>query len=223
MKEIIELLKGETTLLYGQPLVGKTLSTVVLAKILKQETQKPAFLIWSDANLLGSYGEFLKKLSEAEVKYIDNPNTLEYVLRAAKANADKYSMFVVDSLTGFQEAIMAKEGIDSPRTTLLLGRLSLMVARHLREISANFNIPTIMIAHQTAVFAQDPQILGPFSGKTRKPSIVTKALRNVTLLVYQYINEKEKPVWLIEDIRSSAEKVEKYPKGTTLQLNIKIR
>jgi len=223
MQDLVELLKGETTLLYGQPMVGKTLSTVILAKILKQETQKPAFLIWSDANLLGSYGDFLKKLSGAEVKYIDNANTLEYVLRAKKNEAEKYSMFVVDSLTGFQESIMAKEGIDSPRTTLLLGRLSLMVARHLREISANFNIPTIMIAHQTAVFAQDPQVLGPFSGKTRKPAIVTKALRNVTLLIYQYINEKEKPVWLIEDIRSSAEKVEKYPKGTILELNIKIR
>jgi len=222
VQDLIELLKGETTLLYGQPMVGKTLSTVILAKTLKETEKKPALLIWSDANLLGSYGEYLKKISGAEVKYIDNPYVLEKFLRESKKEAEKYSMFVIDSLTGFQESIMAKEGIDSPRTNLLLSRLSLMMARHLREISANHNIPTVMIAHQTAVFAQDPSTMGIFAGKNKKPSIVSKALRNVTLLIYQYI-ENEKPVWLVEDIRSSFEKVAKFPKGTILELNIKIK
>jgi len=229
VEELINLLKGETAVIYGQPMVGKTMITVILARYLNETTKKPAFLIWSDANLLGEYGEFLKKLSNATVKYVSRPRDLEITLKQLKhmfeSNEEKpYSMVVVDSITGFQEAIMAKEGIDSPRTALLLGRLSQMVTRVLREISALYNIPTVMIAHQTAIFKPDSPSLGAFTGKNRKPTIVTKALRNVTLLIYQYIDpQKNKPVWLVEDIRSSKEKVDKYPKGTTLTLEIKVR
>ena len=229
MEELVKLLKGETTVIYGQPMVGKTLSTVVLARYLYDTAKKPAFLIWSDANLLGDYGNFLKELSKATVKYVTKPRDLEITLRGIKsqfANEEEkpYSMVVIDSITGFQEAIMAREGVDSPRTALLLGRLSQLVARELREISALYEIPTIMIAHQTSIFKPESPHLGPFVGKPRKPTIVTKALRNVTLLIYQYLDpERNKPVWLIEDLRSSKEKVESYPKGTTLTLEIEVR
>lgn len=227
VREIIELLKGETAVIYGQPMVGKTLSTAVIAKILHDETGKPAFFIWSDANLLGSYGKFLEKLSGAVTKYVDKPTILHSVVRSIKGEMEreeKYSMVVVDSITGFQEEIMAKEGIDSPRTGLLLGRLSQMIARELREMSAKHGIPTIMIAHQTSIFKPDSPSLGTFAGKTRKPTIVQRALRNVTLLIYMTIDPKSnKPIWEIEDIRSSEDKVSKYPKGTQLTLELKVR
>jgi len=228
-KALVDLLKGETTVIYGQPMVGKTMATVILGRYLLDTTGKPAFLIWSDANLLGEYGEFLKEVSKATVKYVDKPRDLEITLRGIKnqfagQEEKPYSMVVIDSITGFQEAIMAREGIDSPRTALLLGRLSQMVTRELREMSALYEIPTIMIAHQTAIFKPDSPHLGVFAGKTRKPTIVTKALRNVTLLIYQYIDpDKQKPKWLIEDIRSSKEKVEKFPKGSEFILEIKVR
>ena len=155
VKELVELLRGETAVIYGQPMVGKTLSTIVLGKFLKQETNKPAFYIWSDANLLGKYGEFLKKACDGMVEYATNPRELEITLRKLKHSAAEecpYSMVTIDSVTGFQESIMAREGIDSPRTALLLGRLSQIVARELRELSALYEIPTVMIAHQTAIF-----------------------------------------------------------------------
>ena len=229
MKELVELLKGETAVLYGQPMVGKTLSTIVLGKFLKQETKKPAYYIWSDANLLGKYGEFLKKTSGGVVEYAKNPRDLDIALRKLRhrieaAGECPYSMVVVDSITGFQETIMAREGIDSPRTALLLGRLSQLIARELRILSVTYDIPSIMIAHQTAIFNPKSTALGPFAGKDRKPTIVTKALRNVTLLIYMFIDpDKDKPAWLIEDIRTSADKVEKFPKGTIFHLDIKVR
>ena len=226
---LIDLVNGETTVIYGQPMVGKTMATVVLARYLHDTTGKPAFLIWSDANLIGEYGNFLKEVSKATVKYVTKPRDLEITLRGIKnqfaSQEEKpYSMVVIDSITGFQEAIMSREGIDSPRTALLLGRLSQLVTRELREISAYYGIPTIMIAHQTAIFKPDSPHLGAFAGKSRKPTIVTKALRNVTLLIYQYIDpEKQKPKWLIEDIRSSRAKVDKFPKGSEFILEIKVR
>jgi len=229
VKELVDLLRGETAVLYGQPMVGKTLSTIVLGKFLKQETKKPAFYIWSDANLLGKYGEFLKKVSGGVVEYAKNPRDLDIALRKLKhkievAEECPYSMIVIDSVTGFQESIMAREGIDSPRTALLLGRLSQLIARELRILAVTYDIPTVMIAHQTAIFNPNAVSLGPFAGKDRKPTIVTKALRNVTLLIYMYIDpEKNKPVWLIEDIRSNADKIQKFPKGTAFELDIKVR
>lgn len=228
MKELIELLRGETVVLYGQPMVGKTISMAIVAQLLKKETGKPAFFIWSDSNLLGDYGEFIKKLSGAEVKYVSDDRGLNIVLRALRNKGEDgefpYSMIVVDSITGFQEAIMEREGIDSPRVGLLLGRVSQIVAKRFREISAQYGIPTVMIAHQTAVFNPDSPYLGPFAGKKHKPTIVTKALRNTTLLIYQYKDPQSgKPVWEVEDIRSGKEKVEKFPKGTKLKLEINIK
>jgi len=227
MEELVKLLQGETAVIYGPPLVGKTLATAVLARYLYDTTKKPAFLVWSDANLLGEYGDFLKELSKAEVRYATKPRELEIVLRGLKTQFEKeepYSMVAIDSMTGFQEAIMEREGIDSPRTALLLGRISQVVARVLREIAAIHGIITIIVAHQTSILHPESPALGPFVGKERKPSIVTKALRNVTLLIYQYIDvEQQKPVWLIEDIRSGKAKLEAYPKGTKLVLDIEVR
>ena len=226
MKELVELLRGETVVLYGQPMVGKTISMAIVAQLLKKETGKPAFFIWSDSNLLGDYGEFIKKVSGAEVKYVSDDRGLNIVLRALRNKGEEdfpYSMIVVDSITGFQEAIMEREGIDSPRVGLLLGRVSQIVAKRFREMSAQYNIPTVMIAHQTAIFKEDSPDLGPFAGKKRKPTIVTKALRNTTLLIYQYKDTQSgKPVWEVEDIRSGKEKVDKFPKGTKLKLEINI-
>ena len=225
---LIKLIEGETTVIYGQPMVGKTLITSVLARHLKDTTEKPAFLIWSDANLLGEYGDFIRETSKAITKYVSTPRELDVTLRSIKnqfVNDKKpYSMIVVDSITGFQEAIMSKEGIDSPRTALLLGRLGLLVSRVLREISAQYKIPTIIIAHQTSIFDPSNPHLGTFVGKTRKPTIVSKALRNVTLLIYQYIDMRtQKPKWLIEDIRTSKEKVSMFPKNSELTLELKIK
>lgn len=226
MKELIELLKGETTVIYGQPMTGKTITIAIVAKLLKEETGKPAFFVWSDSNLLGKYGEFIKEVSSAEIKYVSDDRGLNIILRALRNKGEEefpYSMIVLDSITGFQETIMEREGIDSPRVGLLLGRISQIVAKRFREISAQYNIPTVIIAHQTAVFKPDSPYLGPFAGKSRKPTIVTKALRNTTLLIYQYIDpQTKKPVWEIEDIRSSKEKVEKFPKGSKLTLEIKV-
>jgi len=228
MNELIELLKGETAVLYGQPMVGKTISIAIIAKLLKKETGKPAFFIWSDSNLLGEYGDFIKELSGAETKYVSDDRELSIILKALKNKVEddefSYSMVAVDSITGFQEAIMEREGIDSPRVGLLLGRVSQIVAKRFRQISAIFKIPTVIIAHQTAVFKPDSPYLGPFAGKSHKPTIVTKALRNTTLLLYQYVDpETKKPVWEVEDIRSGKEKVEKFPKGTKLTLEIEIK
>lgn len=228
MKELIELLKGETAVLYGQPMVGKTISIAIIAKLLKKETGKPAFFIWSDSNLLGEYGDFIKELSGAETKYVSDDRMLGAMLRALRNKKEnegfQYSMVVIDSVTGFQESIMEREGVDSPRVGLLLGRVSQIVAKRFREISAEYDVPTVMIAHQTAVFKPDSPYLGPFAGKSHKPTIVTKALRNTTLLLYQYVDpQTRKPVWEVEDIRSGKEKVEKFPKGTKLQLEIEIK
>jgi len=228
MNELIELLKGETAVLYGQPMVGKTISIAILAKLLKKETGKPAFFIWSDSNLLGEYGNFIKELSGAETKYVSDDRGLNIVLRALRNKGEEgefpYSMVAVDSITGFQEAIMEREGVDSPRVGLLLGRVSQIVAKRFREMAAQYNIPTVMIAHQTAIFKPDSPFLGPFAGKSHKPTIVTKALRNTTLLLYQYVDpQTRKPVWEVEDIRSGKEKVEKFPKGTKLTLEIEIK
>lgn len=228
MKELIDLLKGETAVLYGQPMVGKSISMAVIANLLKKETQKPAFFIWSDSNLLGDYGEFIKQVSGAETVYLDDDRKLGSVLRNLKNKKENeefpYSMVVLDSITGFQESIMEREGVDSPRVGLLLGRVSQIVSKRFREISAKYGVPAVIIAHQTAVFQPDSPALGPFTGKKHKPTIVTKALRNTTLLLYQYINpQTRKPVWEIEDIRSSKEKTEKFSKGTRLNLEIEIK
>ena len=160
MNELIELLRGETAVLYGQPMVGKTISIAIIAKLLKKETGKPAFFIWSDSNLLGEYGDFIKEVSGAETKYVSDDRGLNIILKALRNKAENdefpYSMVVVDSITGFQEAIMEREGVDSPRVGLLLGRVSQIVAKRFREISAQYNIPTVMIAHQTCLLYTYP-------------------------------------------------------------------
>lgn len=175
-------IRGKLIVLYGMPLVGKSYFCVKLSKCFN----KPYF-IWVDTNLLNTdYGNWLKKQMTAEVLEVKNPTALDLYLRKALDRLKEKDFIVLDSITGIQEAVMAKEGITSPRVTSIMSRMASTITYMLSLIVHGSGRTGVFIAHELPIFAKH----GKFIGEPVAPAFTRRALKNCDAIWRMYIDEE---------------------------------
>jgi len=202
-EDISILLRGKATILYGDPGVGKSTTLCHLAGKLHEKTKKPTLMIWSDENLYTSFGENLASLSKAKIFRTKDPQKAIIILRNA-LNED-LSMAVVDSVTGFEEEIMRREGATSPRVSLIMSRYGRILMYYLAELAHRKNIPAFAVCHAASLFE------GDFRGQKDRPAFARRAVKNADAVIYQFlktVNGARKPFWRIVFYRSLSSNLE---------------
>ena len=201
--QILSFLSGKAIILYGDPGVGKSTILCHIASKLHEKTKKPALMIWADGNLDTSFGEELAKISKAKVFRTKDPQKAIYILR--NALSEDLSMAVVDSVTGFEEEIMRREGATSPRVSLVMSRYGRLLMYYLAELAHRKNVPCFAVCHAASLFE------GDFRGQKDRPAFARRAVKNADAVIYQYlqvVNGVRKPFWRIVFYRSLSSNLE---------------
>lgn len=201
--QILSFLSGKAIILYGDPGVGKSTTLCHLASKLHEETKKPALMIWSDENLNTSFGKSLEQKSKAKIFRTKDPQKAIYILR--NALSEDLSMAVIDSITGFEEEVMRREGATSPRVSLIMSRYGRLHMHYLAELAHRKNIPCFAVCHAASLFE------GDFRGQKDRPAFARRAVKNADAVIYQFlqtVNGVRKPFWRIVFYRSLSSNLE---------------
>ncbi len=172
--ELFEALRGNATLMYGNPGVGKSYLCARLGRYatMKFKDRKPIF-IWTDSNLLGTdWGKKLKELSGAQV-YEMRRIISKAFYSAFNTVRNTGSMIVLDSVSGFEEYFYDPDKIGSPRVTLQMSRTARWISREFAIIAHDLKIPAIIIGHSTVEFSSGSEV----------PAFTRRAMKNLDMVV----------------------------------------
>lgn len=185
LHEFVKYMLGKAIVLYGQPFVGKSTFVSKLASVLRDYTGKPARFYWLDRNLINTdLGKALREISKADVVEVKYPRAIIRAIRSER-HWDKYSMIVVDSLTGIAEELARYSDYpDSPQVTLSTVRYASALLSLLSEIAHEHNLVSILVVHESVIW------IGDFFGENVSPGYTGKALKNADL-VLRFILERE--------------------------------
>jgi len=182
--EFLKILK-EIWILYGDPFIGKSRFVANLCSKLYEKTNKQGLYLAVDTNLIATtYGEQLKKIAKADWR--ETPNIESVLSTLNSVDLSKYSIIVIDSVSGILDEILERFGIELTdvdelldlRINLLMSRISRLLSRVIKNVKG---IPIILIAHTT------PQIKGTFYGEQDRPRIPHLSLINFTGIAKFYV------------------------------------
>jgi len=184
--------------LYGEPGVGKTFLVARLCHVAYKLTGKPSLYFALDENLDTQYGLQIKAVANAEWKTYENPwDIYPELMGLTISDAKKYSVIVLDSLTGFQEDVMEIfQSPTDPRINLVLIRTASMITKRFARLSHRSGTPTIIISHSASIYGDQPA--GVF--EKQRPAFATRALKNVDLVLH-LVKEKRGKVLRCEFYR----------------------
>ena len=174
-KEIYEILKGKSVLLYGNPRVGKSLFISRMAGTVSEViSDKKPILVWVDCNLINTdWGMKLREIAKkSEIIEMRNVSTKRF--NSVFYKVRQYgSMLVLDSVSGFEECFYDPDKITSPRVILAMSRLSRWLSREFSILAHDLKIPTILIAHKGI----------DFNTREEYPRFTRLALKNIDMIM----------------------------------------
>jgi len=166
LKALADRIRGKVVVLYGEPLVGKT----VLVHLLSKYFESPV-LIKVDNN----YGDEYKQLNP-NLKYLDAP-TFErvnyYIDKSKEYNND---LIIIDSLTSLAAEVLSKGSL-SPRDYNRLASMYDVITFKASRLKPK---TVIIVVHEKIV---------SFETKETGPRMNRIALRNVDMVIRLYNDE----------------------------------
>jgi predicted ATP-dependent serine protease len=157
IKKIRNMILGKTVMLFGEPLVGKSLFALTLSKQFDKSV-----LLLIDRNYPK---EFFLVNSKIQVHQINNPKHLDYVVQ--KIQSENNQLVIIDSITSLSTFFL-QEAYFSPRAINAFNNFSDKIIRQLASLTPNTT--NLIIAHER---------LKSFETNEVAPRVSKIVLRNV--------------------------------------------
>jgi len=167
LRELAEKIRGKVIVLYGEPLVGKT----VLVHLLSRYFEKPLLL-----KIDNNYGDEYRELNP-KLKYLDSPSFEKVLYYLDKAKEFDNDFIAIDSLTSLASEILSKGSL-SPRDYNRLASMYDIVTFKASRLKPR---TVLIVAHERIVNFETREV-GPRMNKI--------ALRNVDMLIRLYKDQE---------------------------------
>jgi len=167
IRELAEKIRGKVVVVFGEPLVGKT----VLAHLLSRYFEKPLLL-----KVDNNYGEEYRELNP-KLKYLDAPSFEKVLFYLDKSKEFDNDLIIIDSLTSLASEILSKGSL-SPRDYNRLASMYDIVTFKASRLKPR---TVVIVAHERITTFETKEV-GPRMNKV--------ALRNIDMLIRVYKDQE---------------------------------
>jgi predicted ATP-dependent serine protease len=187
IKKVRNLILGKTVMLFGEPLVGKSLFALTLSKQFDKSV-----LLLIDRNYPK---EFFSVNSKIQVHQINNPKYLDYVVQ--KIQPENNQLIIIDSITSLSTFFL-QEAYFSPRAINAFNNFSDKIIRQLASLTPHTT--NLIIAHER---------LKSFETNEVVPRVSKIVLRNVDMILRMHVDNEKRFIKVYQERKLPA-KVEYY-------------
>jgi predicted ATP-dependent serine protease len=187
VKKIRNLILGKTAMLFGEPLVGKSLFALTLSRQFDKSV-----LLLIDRNYPKEFFSINPKL---EVHQINNPKHLDYVIQ--KIPPENNQLIIIDSITSLSTFFL-QEAYFSPRAMNAFNNFSDKIIRQLASLTPHTT--NLIIAHER---------LKSFETNEVAPRVSKIVLRNVDIILRMHVDNEKRFIKVYQERKLPA-KIEYY-------------
>jgi predicted ATP-dependent serine protease len=187
LKKIKERIEGKTAMLFGEPLIGKSLFALTLSKLFDKSV-----LLLIDRNYPQSFFSINTKL---EIQQIDNPKQLDFIVK--KIPALNNQLVIIDSITSLSTFFL-QEAYFSPRAVNAFNNFTDKIIRHLASLTPHTT--NLIIAHEK---------IKDFETGEVAPRVNKIVLRNIDVVLRMFIENGKRTIKVWQE-RKLPTKVEWY-------------
>jgi predicted ATP-dependent serine protease len=187
LKKVKEKIEGKTAMLFGEPMIGKSLFALTLSKLFDKSV-----LLLIDRNYPQSFFSINTKL---EIQQIDNPKQLDFIVK--KIPASNNQLVIIDSITSLSTFFL-QEAYFSPRAVNAFNNFTDKIIRQLASLTPHTT--NLIIAHEK---------IKDFETGEVAPRVNKIILRNIDIVLRMFIEDGKRTIKVWQE-RKLPSKVEWY-------------
>jgi predicted ATP-dependent serine protease len=187
LKKIKQKIEGKTVMLFGEPMIGKSLFALTLSKLFDK-----SILLLIDRNYPKEFFAINPKL---EVQQIDNPKQMDFIVK--KIPPSNNQLVIIDSITSLSTFFL-QEAYFSPRAVNAFNNFTDKIIRQLASLTPHTT--NLIIAHEK---------IKDFETGEVAPRVNKIVLRNIDIVLRMFIEDGKRTIKIWQE-RKLPSKVEWY-------------